>query len=371
MTRFGVFCYSDTVEEDELSERFRSASGHWRRVVGLSDDELARMIRADRIDILVDLVGHMFGHRLAVFARKPAPIQVTGWGEPTGTGLQTMDYLFADPVLVPADERHLLAERVVDLPCFLSFWSPDMLPAVGPLPARVNGHITFGSFNRAIKMSDAVLRQWSAILRAVPSARLVLKHHGLGHHGQRDRVLSIFAKEGIAPERLTILGYLGGKAHFAAYRTIDIALDPFPHSGGMTTLDALCMGVPVVTLPGRTISSRLAAAILTPLGLERFIATDLDDYIRLATTIAGELDNLASLRAELRPRILSSPIGNAVAYTKAVEAAYRRVWRDWCKTPSPRTDFGRPPGGNRTVSPPPTPLATESSAGFVIPGGRQ
>ena len=174
-TSFEVVCYSDTLDEDDVTARLRARSDKWHRTVELSDDNFADLVRADGIDILVDCVGHMGGHRLLVFARKPAPIQVTAWGEPTGTGLKAMDYLLADPVLVPASERALLAERVFDLPNFLGYWVPDPLPEPVALPAIANGYVTFGSFNRLAKIQDPVLRSWATVLRGLPNARLVLK----------------------------------------------------------------------------------------------------------------------------------------------------------------------------------------------------
>ena len=329
--QFEVFCYCDTADEDDLTARFHASPAHWRRVVGQSDDKLAALIRSDQIDILVDLVGHMGGNRLLVFARKPAPVQATGWGEPTGTGLATMDYLFGDPVLVPSAQRPLLSERVIDLPCFISLWEPERLPAAGRLPAMQNGYLTFGSFSRATKLSDRVLRRWATILRYLPRSRLVLKDHGLSDPAVRRRISEVLLSEGISADRVTFLGRLDRLAHFAAYRAVDVALDPFPHSGGMTTLDALCMGVPVITCPGPTISSRLSAASLSALGLERFIARDFEQYVKLAVGMASDLDGIAQLRGELRDRIVRSPVGDPVLYTRAVESAYRAVWRRWCR----------------------------------------
>jgi len=176
--RFDVVCYSDTKTEDDVTERLRACTHTWRRTANLSDQELSELIRADGIDILVDCVGHMGDNRLLTFARKPAPIQVTAWGEPTGTGLKAIDYVFADPVLVPENERALLAERVVDLPNFLGYWLPDAVPDPSGLPAKANGYVTFGSFSRPNKVQDPVLRSWAAILRALPDARLVLKAAG-------------------------------------------------------------------------------------------------------------------------------------------------------------------------------------------------
>jgi protein O-GlcNAc transferase len=328
--QFEVFCYSDTLQEDDVTARFRNRADQWRNTGGLSHDKLAELIRQDKIDILVDLVGHMAGHRLHVFARKPAPIQLTAWGEPTGTGVQAMDYLLADQVLVPSSERAALTERVVDLPNFLGYWTPEPLPEPGPLPALESGHVTFGSFNRLDKILHPVIHAWATILLALPAARLVLKDQILEDTGQRARITSAFETEGISGDRLTLLGASDRTSHFSAYQKIDIALDTFPHSGGMTTLDALWMGVPVVTWPGRTISSRLAAASLSALALTDFVAADAEIYVKLAVAKAGDLAALARLRAGLRAHIAGSVIGDPQHYARAVESVYREIWRRWC-----------------------------------------
>ena len=328
--RFEVICYSDTAQEDEITDALRARADKWHSTAKLSDDELADLIRSDAIDVLVDLVGHMGGHRLLVFARKPAPIQVTAWGEPTGTGLKTMDYLLSDPVLVPAGERELLAEKVADLPNFLGFWAPEPLPAPGPLPALARGYVTFGSFNRLDKLQDLVVRTWAEILNALPTARMVLKNRRFGDAPQRDRIFALFGEKGVAPERIELLASTTRADHFSAYRGIDLALDTFPHGGGMTTLDALWMGVPVVTSPGRTISSRLAAASLTAAGLTDFIASDFGRYVELAIAKAAALPALAELRADLRARMEGSAFGDPARYARSVEAAYREMWRRWC-----------------------------------------
>jgi len=330
--RFEIVCYSDTRTEDEVTARLKASADTWHDTASLSDDELAELIRSDRIDILVDCVGHMRGNRLLVFARKPAPIQVTAWGEPTGTGLKTMDYLLADRVLVPEADRALLAERVFDLPNFLGYWMPLALPEPGPLPASANGHITFGSFNRYLKVQDPVLRTWAAMLRSLPDSRLILKwDHSFGNVDPRSHLDVVLREEGIAAERVTLLGRTGRLTHYETYRCVDIALDPFPHGGGMTTLDALWMGVPVVTWPGATISSRLAAASLTSLNLTDFISSNRDEYVKLAVAKAADIDGLARLRATLRGRLAGSVIGDPKRYAHAVEKAYREMWRTWCE----------------------------------------
>jgi protein O-GlcNAc transferase len=329
--QFEIVCYSDTEHEDDVTRRLRGRANVWHDTGELGDEALARLIQADRVDILVDLVGHMRGHRLLAFARKPAPIQVTGWGEPTGTGLAAMDYLFADPVLVPPAERGLLAEKVVDLPNFLGCWVPDPIPEARALPALDRGYVTFGSFSRFDKIQQPVLICWARIMNALAGSRLVLKEgRACVDPSQRERITSVLGASGIDAERVTFLGALNRVGHFEAYHGIDLALDPFPHGGGMTTIDALWMGVPVVTFPGHTISSRLASATLNATGLTDFIAPDLDGYIDLAVNKTSDLAALARLRATLRGRVASSAFGDPLRYARAVEAAYRDMWQCWC-----------------------------------------
>jgi predicted O-linked N-acetylglucosamine transferase (SPINDLY family) len=194
------------------------------------------------------------------------------------------------------------------------------------------GYVTFGSFNRFSKIIDPVLRRWAAILRAVPNSRLVLKgDRPLAPEHQRAAMLAVLSAEGIAPDRVSFLDQLGRAAHFAAYHDIDIALDPFPHGGGMTTLDALWMGVPVITAPGRIISSRVAAATLSAMGLTDFIATDGESYIQLAVRQASNLASLAQLRSTLRSRVADTDFGDPIRYTRAVEQHYQAMWQRWCE----------------------------------------
>ena len=325
-----VFCYSDSTVEDAITGRFRSRAQGWQRTAGLSDQELADLIREDRIDILVDLVGHMRGNRLLTFARKPAPIQVTAWGEPTGTGLSTMDYLFADAILVSETERALLAEEVVALPNFIGYWQPDPLPGPEPLPALTAGHLTFGSFNRLQKISRPALELWASILRKLPDAQLLMKTRALGDAAERERIRAVFRAADVDPGRLTLSGFTDRDSHFEAYRKVDIALDSFPHSGGMTTLDSLWMGVPVVTWAGETVSSRLTAACLSASGLTDYVAHSPTTYAELAIARASDLNALSQLRAGLRAKLESSEFGDNVRYSRAVERAYREMWRRWC-----------------------------------------
>lgn len=328
-TRFEVVCYSDTAGDDDVTAALKGAAMIWRATAGMSDEALAGQVRADGVDILVDCVGHMQGNRLGAFARKPAPIQVTGWGEPTGTGLAAMDYLFADPVLVPRESRHLFAEKIADLPCFLGYWSPEELPPPGPLPALANGHVTFASFNRTTKITAETVALWAGVLTRLPTSHLLLKFKAHGGAQDHARLTTMFADQGIAAERITFMDETGRADHFAAYGQADICLDPTPHGGGMTTLDALWMGVPVVTLAHATPSSRLAAAVLAALDLGDWIAADAESYIGKAVALAADLPRLAEARAGLRARMAATPVGDPDRYTRAVEMAYEEMFARW------------------------------------------
>jgi len=342
--RFEVFCYSDTRQEDDASAILRERVDHWRRTRELSDDQLSELIRGDRIDILVDCLGHMAGNRLLVFARKPAPLQVTAWGEVTGTGLKAMDYLLASPVLIPEADRNLFAETVIDLPNFSGFWSPDLLPDVGPLPAIERGYVTFGSFSRVQKIIEPTIRCWAAILRKMTGARLVLKHPQLAEASFRTRIATAFERYGVPSAALIFLGGTDRQTHFSCYNEIDIALDTFPHAGGMTTLDALWMGVPVVSLPGNSVSTRWAATSLVPLGLSDFLADSEEGYIELAVDKATNIASLARLRATLRTRMATSEFGDGPRFCRAVEASYVKMWSRWCQDHSSSSGADGHPG---------------------------
>jgi len=327
---FDVICYSGTVTEDRITGKFKNVVARWRSTLGVDDDRLARQIREDGIDILIDTVGHMAGHRLGTFARKPAPVQVTAWGQANGTGLRTIDYLLSDQVMISEDERPLFAEKIVDLPSLMTYAPSFGAPDVVSPPAIARRHITFGSFNREGKVTPETLALWGTVLAAVPNSRLLLKYTGWAAEDHRARALAALGAAGIDPERIEFRGRTGHVAHLAAYADVDIALDPIPISGGITSLEALWMGVPVINIRGRTAAGRSAASFMATLGLGDWIAESPDDYRRLAVAKSADLQGLADLRRRLRPMLLASPIGDTLAYTRAVETAYRAMWRRWC-----------------------------------------
>jgi len=328
--RFHATCYAVSRHRDAMTARLEASADIWRPVVGVSDEDLAKRIRGDRIDILVDLSGHTAGNRLLVMARRPAPVQATGWGHVTGTGLPMIDYLFADDVLIPPAEAALFAEDILPLPCFLSYVPGKDEPAVTAPPVLAHGTPTFGAFNRLEKAGDDVIDLWAELLKACPEGRLLFKDRAFDDDARADEVRAGFAERGVSSDRLDFLGGSDRGAHLAAYAKVDIALDPFPHGGGITTLETLWMGVPVVALLGKAPASPHAASILNATGQADLVAADAADYVRLARDLARDTDRLAALREDLRPRLADSALGDPKRYAAAVEAHYREIWRTWC-----------------------------------------
>lgn len=332
-TNFQINCYSCSPTRDSLTGTFQSLADVWVDAAALSDNELADRIEADGVDVLVDLSGYTAGNRLSVFARKPAPVQVTAWGHGTGTGIQAMDYFFSDPVSIPRDVRHLFAERVYDLPTAITM-EPISEARPSALPMLRNGFITFGVFNRIDKISDEVLAVWSKLLRTVTGSKIVIKHFALDEALLRDGLVGRFVAQGIAEERVICVGSTGRRDHLLAFADIDISLDPFPQNGGISTWESLYMGVPIVARLGNGVPSRITGAILNAIGLDTWVAADDDGYVAIAQKYASMPSHLEKLRADLPARIANSPAGNVAVYTQKVEAAYRQFWRDYCATAS-------------------------------------
>ena len=328
-SRFRLIVYSNVDRPDRVTAEYQRMADLYHNCRRMTDDEMAAQIRSDGVDILIDLSGHTAGHRLAVFARKPAPVQVHAWGH-VGTGLPVIDYYMSDPVLVRADERRFYAEQVHDLPAPICYQAPEHSPPVAPAPIQGNGFATFGCLNRISKLSTRTADCWAELLRALPDSRLVLKDRTLDDETQRARVAGWFTSRGVDAGRLTLLPGSGHLEHMAAYGQIDIALDPFPQGGGITTCEALWMGVPVVALMGQVPSSRIASAIVANVGLPELVAESREDYIARAIGLARDPGRLIALRGRLREVIAGAPIGDTLAYTRAVEAAYRTFWQRWC-----------------------------------------
>jgi len=336
-SRFDLFLYSGTLQEDGETERFRKLATAWRSTLGLSPDTLAERIRADRIDILIDLSGHTAGNHLSTFLRKPAPVQVTAWGSSTGTGLSEIDYFLADPVAVPEDVRHHFAEAIYDIPGLFPCETPERLPPVSALPATQSGSVVYGCFNRATKIGPIAVMTWARILRQVPDARLFLKDRAFGHAYTRDQLRDELVRHGARAGQLEFAGGTAQFDHLAAHERVDIALDPFPQNGGVTTCQSLMMGVPVVALLGDDPGARTSASLLSAIGYADWVAPDVDRYVDIAAEWSARIPELSVIRQGLRARYLDSPIGNLDLYTRLVEDAFREMWRRWCEGRSPRS----------------------------------
>ncbi|HEY1980883.1 MAG TPA: tetratricopeptide repeat protein [Xanthobacteraceae bacterium] len=338
-----IFLYSNDPVADAMTAHLKARADHWAAIHHLSDEQAAARIREDRIDILIDLSGHTARNRMLLFARKPAPIEVTWLGYPNTTGLRAIDYRITDARADPpgtADDLH--TERLVHIePSFLCYGAPEEAGEVGPLPALAAGHVTFGSFNSFTKLNPGTLSLWSRVLREVPGSRLVLKATQFKDADTRSRAADAFAAAGIAPERLDLLPPLSAAAdHLARYARVDIALDPLLYNGTATTCEALWMGVPVVTLRGDRHAARVGASILTAAGLERLIAATPDEYVAIAAALARDRDELSALRGSLRGRLIASPLCDAAGFARAMQDAYRRMWRAWCVAADAATDAG-------------------------------
>jgi protein O-GlcNAc transferase len=322
-SQFHIACYSNSVRDDKLTAQFQACADQWHSIAQLSADRVAALIRQDQIDILVDLALHMSGNRLAVFAQKPAPIQITFAGYPGTTGLRAIDYRLTDPYLDPWGMDSFYSEKVLRLAD--SFWCYDPLatePNVNELPAlKSGGGITFACLNNFCKITEPMLALWSRVLQAVPASRL----HLLTPRGSaRTRLIAALK---IDPARITFFDRRSRVAYLALYHHIDICLDTLPYNGHTTSLDAYWMGVPVVTLAGQTVVSRAGLSQLTNLGLPELAATTPDQFVQIATALANDLPRLANLRATLRDRMKSSPLMNAPLFARNIESAYRTAWR--------------------------------------------
>lgn len=332
--QWDVFCYSDRLSKDELTARFQSAATTWRDILGMSDKDVAATIAADRIDVLFDLAGHTARNRLLVMARKPAPVQITWIGYEGTTGLAAIDYLLADSHTVPESAEKYYCERILRLPhAYVCYEPPAAAPDPGPLPAEKNRVVRFGSFNNQAKITPQVVEVWSKLLHRVPQSKLVLKYQGLGIELVQHRYLQLFAAQGVDSARLEFAPRTDYAGYLAAYREVDIALDPFPFGGGITTCDALWMGVPVVTCPGETFASRHGLTHLSNIGLTETIARDLDEYVEIAAKLANDFPRLASLRAGLRERVAISPLCDGKQFAADLTKVVREVWQEWCSRP--------------------------------------
>jgi predicted O-linked N-acetylglucosamine transferase (SPINDLY family) len=330
-SQYAIYCYPTTAREDAMSAALRTRVVQWRSIATLDDDAAAQSIRADAIDVLVDLSGHVPQNRLLVFARKPAPVQITWLDYFDTTGLGTMDYLITDRRTTPEGSPQRFRERLLFMPETRLCVTPlEGAPDVAPPPALAQGRFTFGSFNRLDKINDGVLAAWAEILRRVPQSRLVVKSAALALAEVRERNRERMAARGIDPARLELRPPSPHERMLHEYGDIDLALDTFPYNGGATTLDALWMGVPVVTFAGGRMIGRQTAAMLGCVGLDEFVAPDARDYVELAVAKAFEGERLREVRAGLRERMRVSALCDVYRYTRGLEDNFRLAWRRWC-----------------------------------------
>jgi protein O-GlcNAc transferase len=324
---FEYICYSTCGQRDAVTERLRAGADAWRDVWQLSDDALIEQIRADRIDILVDLSGYTEFNRLPVFALRAAPVQITYLGFPNSTGVPAMDYRITDSLTDPsplADELH--SEKLLRLPdsqwCFRPFGASF---EIDPLPARKNGFVTFGSFNSLAKAGDTLLHCWTRILTGLPDSRLRITR--VRSPQRAAAIIALFAHSGIAAERIECTAYRSASQYGAEFAGVDIALDHFPYNGVTTTCESLHAGVPVVSMYGAHGVSRSGLSILTSIGLKELAAGSPDDYVKIAVTLAGDLERLERIRSGLHARFDQSPLRNEKRFAAGFEAQLRSAWR--------------------------------------------
>ena len=329
---FEFHCFSAGLKKDSTTADIANAVDAWSDVAFENTQELASRIREAEVDVLVDLSGHTGNHRLLCFALRPAPVQATWIGYFNTTGMSSMDYFISDPHTSPHDGGQLFSEKLLHLPhTRFCFSIPSYAGDVVAPPMLKNGFVTFGSFNRLPKLAPQVLDAWAQILRAVPGSRLVLKAAALADDSVCQDFISRFAQRGIEAARLDLRGTTPHHEMFAEYGHMDIALDPFPFNGGMTTLEALWMGVPVVTLEGNTVVSRQSFSALVNIGLKDQLAfPSVDAYVAGAVALATDPTRLTALRSQIRPRMEASPLCQPEQFTRALEALYRRMWQAWC-----------------------------------------
>lgn len=370
---FEIHCFSASSASDHITEVLRASSDYWHQIELTPDEELAELVKAQGIDILVDLSGHTAGKRLKAFALKPAPIQATWVGYFHSTGMTSIDYFITDRYTTPQPSAQFFSEIPVRMPhsrfCYAPF---DFAPEVSEPPFQETGCITFGSFNRLAKLTEPVIDAWSRVVANVPDSRLMIKDWGLFDDETAERLKKRFEACGLAPERLILRSASNYLQMFEQYADVDIALDPFPFNGGMTTLDSLWMGVPVVTLTGVAVVARQSTSMLRNLDLDELIFADVDSYIAGAVALALDKVRLAELRRTIRPRMSRSPLCDAEQFTADLEMLYRRMWQAWCRGEKlgPEIVPGRPVTRRILASTPVTQKIMPSTpvARRVVPG---
>jgi predicted O-linked N-acetylglucosamine transferase (SPINDLY family) len=330
--KFEIFCYAQVAAPDTMTARLQKLADTWRSIMGLTDEQVIEMIRADQIDILVDLAGHTADNRLLVFAAKPAPVQITYLGYPGTTGVSTIDYRLTDALADPPGMTDAFySEKLFRLPkTAWCFSPPENTPAAGELPALKTKSVTFGCFNNFAKVNLQHMKLWANILLSVPGSRLIIKSKVLTAVSIRQHVQQVMGDAGIEPHRLDLHGWMSAAGHILLYGQVDIALDTYPYHGTTTTCEAMWMGVPVVTLAGQSHVSRVGVSLLSNVGLPELIAQTPEQYVQIAVDLAKDLPRLIQLRSTLRQRMEKSPLMDAAAFAKGIEGAYRMMWRKWC-----------------------------------------
>jgi protein O-GlcNAc transferase len=326
-----IFCYADVAAPDETTARLRGLSHNWRVTWGLTDDEVEAQVRRDGVDVLVDLGGHLAHNRLRLFARGPAPVQLSWLGYPAGTGVPALCRRLTDAVCDPPGEPTAPGEELIRLPGpFCCYGAPLHVPQRVDLPSAESGGVVFGSLHKLDKLHDGVLDLWAQILREVPDSRLLLCRNTL-QGATADLWRERFLRRGLPTERVQLRRVAPvGLQHLRVYDDIDVALDCFPWSGHTTACEALWMGAPVVTLRGRACAGRMVASVLEAVGLPELIAETPDDYVRIAADLARDAARRQRLRETLRPRMLRSPLCDKAGFTRGLEEVYRGLWRAWC-----------------------------------------
>jgi protein O-GlcNAc transferase len=329
-SRFDIHCYYNYPSEDVVTQRIRRAADHWVDIHAWNDEMLAQRLRDDGIDVLVDLAGHTSYGRLRAYAGKPAPVQVSWLGYFATTGMTQMDAFITDPYSSPPGQEVWFSESLLRLPdTRFTFEAHDFYPEPGEPRRREPGAVTFGCLNNLAKINDGVLPAWAALLDQLPKSTLLIQALALEDAPNREAFLARCERSGIARARIELRPWTELKDSARTYHDIDIALDPFPFCGGMTSFDALWMGVPVVTLAGELIAGRQTAAMLSNLGLGEFIAKDVEAYVAIATRLANDPARLDHLRATLRTTFAASPLCDHDKFTRALEEAYLGLWRRW------------------------------------------
>jgi predicted O-linked N-acetylglucosamine transferase (SPINDLY family) len=327
---FHLTAYDVGKRTDATTARLRGAFDAWRSLGKLEDEAIVAQIRADGIDILVDLTGHTETSRISVMEYRPAPVQVSWIGYANTNGVAAMDWIIADAAVLPPEDEALYIEKPLRLPgCYLCYTPPREAVAPSPPPMLHKGHVTFGCFNNLAKINEEVLGAWAAILKRLPDARLLLKTAVLREVETAQKLRARFAAAGGDVARLDLEGHSPRADYFARYATVDFMLDPFPFPGGTTTAEAIHAGVPTLTRRGRGgMISRNGETLLSAVGLQDWIAADTADYIEKAVGFAGDADGLAAIRT----RLSLGPLGDAATYARGLEAAWRYIWREWCAT---------------------------------------